>query len=209
MGRVQGSLVVARASCKLRSGCASATNRVEGGRDLGPEGHFVPRLLICVRLHRSTKWLQERVSSEALRGLVSGCATTACPSATRSRWRPRAGFVDGGHYGVEIPVVNNFKVLEATLGLLRKEGLPVTRFNETLGAFLLSDARSATCSTCPGERRRYGLRARPAPRVRPEGRLLPWWFRRVPGASDQQQRRARPVRRGGFPAEPRDWVAAV
>jgi hypothetical protein len=49
-------------------------------------------------------------------------------------------FADGGHYGVEIPVVNNFRVLEATLGLLRSEGLPVTRFNETLGAFLLSDA---------------------------------------------------------------------
>jgi hypothetical protein len=49
-------------------------------------------------------------------------------------------FADGGHYGVEIPVVNNFKVLEATLSLLQKEGLPVTRFNETLGAFLLSDA---------------------------------------------------------------------
>jgi hypothetical protein len=49
-------------------------------------------------------------------------------------------FADGGHYGVEIPVVNNFKVLEATLGLLRREGLPVTRFNETLGAFLLSDS---------------------------------------------------------------------
>jgi len=49
-------------------------------------------------------------------------------------------FTDGGHYGVEIPVVNNFKVLEMTLGLLKAEGLPVTRFNETLGAFLLSDA---------------------------------------------------------------------
>src|SRR5215470_1631174 len=49
-------------------------------------------------------------------------------------------FADGGHYGVEIPVVNNFKVLEATLGLLQSEGLPVTRFNETLGAFLLSDS---------------------------------------------------------------------
>jgi hypothetical protein len=49
-------------------------------------------------------------------------------------------FADGGHYGVEIPVVNSFKVLEATLGLLKAEGLPVTRFNETLGAFLLSDA---------------------------------------------------------------------
>jgi hypothetical protein len=49
-------------------------------------------------------------------------------------------FTDGGHYGVEVPVVNNFRVLEATLGMLQQEGLPVTRFNETLGAFLLSDA---------------------------------------------------------------------
>ncbi|MFC3456265.1 peptidase [Amycolatopsis speibonae] len=49
-------------------------------------------------------------------------------------------FDEGGQYGVEVPVVNNFRVLEATLRLLREEGLPVTRFNETLGAFLLSDA---------------------------------------------------------------------
>lgn len=49
-------------------------------------------------------------------------------------------FSDGGHYGIEVPVVNNFSVLEATLGLLQKEGIRVTRFNETLGAFLLSDA---------------------------------------------------------------------
>src|SRR5262249_57551764 len=49
-------------------------------------------------------------------------------------------FADGGHYGVEVPVVNSFKVLQATLGRLQEEGLPVTRFNETLGAFLISDA---------------------------------------------------------------------
>lgn len=49
-------------------------------------------------------------------------------------------FEGGGQYGVEIPVINSFKVLEATLELLKREGLPVTRFNETLGAFLLSDA---------------------------------------------------------------------
>lgn len=49
-------------------------------------------------------------------------------------------FPGGGHYGVEVPVVNNFKVLQETLGALQREGLPVTRFNETLGAFLLSDA---------------------------------------------------------------------
>ncbi|MFG3297115.1 hypothetical protein ACGF3G_51175 [Streptomyces sp. NPDC048179] len=49
-------------------------------------------------------------------------------------------FADGGHYGVEIPVVNSFKVLDATLRLLQAEELPVTRFNETLGAMLLSDS---------------------------------------------------------------------
>ncbi|MFI7122083.1 peptidase [Amycolatopsis sp. NPDC049868] len=54
-----------------------------------------------------------------------------------------SAFDEGGEYGVEIPVVNNFRVLEATLRLLREEGLPVTRFNETLGAFLLSDAEVA------------------------------------------------------------------
>src|SRR5262245_56880499 len=52
-------------------------------------------------------------------------------------------FADGGHYGVEIPVVNSFKVLDATLRLLQAEGLPVTRFNETLGAMLLSDSEVA------------------------------------------------------------------
>lgn len=49
-------------------------------------------------------------------------------------------FEGGGHYGVEVPVINSCKVLEQTLALLQREGLPVTRFNETLGAFLLSDA---------------------------------------------------------------------
>lgn len=49
-------------------------------------------------------------------------------------------FEGGGQYGVEIPVINSLKVLEATLALLKQEGLPVTRFNETLGAFLLSDS---------------------------------------------------------------------
>ncbi|MFF5019989.1 hypothetical protein [Streptomyces sp. NPDC001165] len=49
-------------------------------------------------------------------------------------------FEGGGHYGVEVPVVNNFKVLELTLAGLQEQGVPVTRFNETLGAFLLSDS---------------------------------------------------------------------
>lgn len=62
-------------------------------------------------------------------------------------------FADGGHYGVEVPVVNNFAVLEATLRRLREEGLPVTRFNETLGAFLLSDGEvSDMLALCRQER---------------------------------------------------------
>lgn len=52
-------------------------------------------------------------------------------------------FPGGGHYGVEIPVVNNVKTLEQTLRLLGDTGVPVTRFNETLGAFLLSDSEVA------------------------------------------------------------------
>lgn len=52
-------------------------------------------------------------------------------------------FDAGGHYGVEVPVVNSYRVLEATLELIHQQGLPVTRFNETLGAFLLSDAEVA------------------------------------------------------------------
>lgn len=63
------------------------------------------------------------------------------PYSDEIELRPsNAQFADGGHYGVEVPVVNNFKVLESTLRLLQQEGLPVTRFNETLGAFLLSDS---------------------------------------------------------------------
>lgn len=49
-------------------------------------------------------------------------------------------FAGGGQYGVEIPVINSFKVLEQTINLIKKHGIPVTRFNETLGAFLLSDS---------------------------------------------------------------------
>jgi hypothetical protein len=74
---------------------------------------------------RARRWLEEQ-------GL---------PHSDEIDLRPSGGeFAEGGQYGVEIPVVNSMKVLEATLDLLQLEGLPVTRFNETLGAFLLSDA---------------------------------------------------------------------
>ena len=49
-------------------------------------------------------------------------------------------FDGGGHYGIEVPVVNNFRVMSETVRLIQERGLKVTRFNETLGAFLLSDS---------------------------------------------------------------------
>lgn len=49
-------------------------------------------------------------------------------------------FSGGGQYGVEMPVINSFKVLEKTIDLLEKEGVYCCAFNETLGAYLLSDS---------------------------------------------------------------------
>ncbi len=49
-------------------------------------------------------------------------------------------FATGGAYGVEVPVVNNLATLRKTIHLLREEGVYVTRFNETHGAFLLCDS---------------------------------------------------------------------
>lgn len=48
-------------------------------------------------------------------------------------------FSTGGVYGVEVPVVNNLTTLRKTIHLLQEEGVYVTRFNETHGAFLLCD----------------------------------------------------------------------
>jgi hypothetical protein len=48
-------------------------------------------------------------------------------------------FANGGHYGVEIPVINSLKVLESTVSAIQKFEINVTRFNETHGSFLLSD----------------------------------------------------------------------
>jgi hypothetical protein len=48
-------------------------------------------------------------------------------------------FSTGGIYGVEVPVVNNLATLQKTIHLLQAEGVYVTRFNETHGAFLLCD----------------------------------------------------------------------
>lgn len=49
-------------------------------------------------------------------------------------------FALGGHYGIEIPVINNLKNLQATINALKSLDVPCTRFNETIGAFLLSDS---------------------------------------------------------------------
>ncbi|HEU4787904.1 MAG TPA: U32 family peptidase [Gemmatimonadaceae bacterium] len=48
-------------------------------------------------------------------------------------------FSTGGHYGVEIPVINTFDALTASLKAIEHHGIKVTRFNETHGSFLLSD----------------------------------------------------------------------
>lgn len=48
-------------------------------------------------------------------------------------------FPGGGHYAVEIPVINSFEALSGTVKALKEEGIPCTRFNETLGSHLLSD----------------------------------------------------------------------
>jgi len=48
-------------------------------------------------------------------------------------------FMDGGHYGLEMPVVNSLKILEQTIECLRKNGINRIRFGETKGSFLLSD----------------------------------------------------------------------
>jgi len=49
-------------------------------------------------------------------------------------------FSTGGVYGVEVPVVNNLATLRKTIHILQEEGVYVTRFNETHGAFLLCDS---------------------------------------------------------------------
>lgn len=49
-------------------------------------------------------------------------------------------FKKGGHYGVEIPVINNFSVLTKTIKLLKEENVYCSRFNETHGSHLLSDS---------------------------------------------------------------------
>ena len=61
-------------------------------------------------------------------------ATDQVPLVTSSR-----EFKAGGHYGVEIPVINNLHILSKTIKLLKEEGIYCSRFNETHGSHLLSD----------------------------------------------------------------------
>lgn len=48
-------------------------------------------------------------------------------------------FKTGGRYGVEIPVINSLSVLENTIKAINKYDVQITRFNETMGSFMLSD----------------------------------------------------------------------
>ena len=49
-------------------------------------------------------------------------------------------FPEGGHYAIEIPVVNNLEILQHITRLLRSKGIKKAIFGETHGAFLLSDS---------------------------------------------------------------------
>ncbi|MFE4368271.1 hypothetical protein ACFRMN_08485 [Streptomyces sp. NPDC056835] len=46
----------------------------------------------------------------------------------------------GGQYGVEIPVINSYRELERVAAFLDEAAISVTRYNETHGSILLSDA---------------------------------------------------------------------
>ncbi|MFF9808953.1 hypothetical protein ACF1G5_28200 [Streptomyces coeruleorubidus] len=46
----------------------------------------------------------------------------------------------GGQYGVEIPVINSYRELLQVTACLDEAGITVTRYNETHGSILLSDA---------------------------------------------------------------------
>ena len=51
----------------------------------------------------------------------------------------KKSFCDDALFGVEIPVINSFSVLEKTLYWLNQYETPCTRFNETKGSFLLPE----------------------------------------------------------------------
>jgi hypothetical protein len=51
-----------------------------------------------------------------------------------------ANFTQGGSVGVEIPAVNNMKMLTTVIDALQESDTYCTRFNETHGAFLRSDS---------------------------------------------------------------------
>ncbi|MEM9243166.1 MAG: peptidase [Pseudomonadota bacterium] len=49
-------------------------------------------------------------------------------------------FDNGALYGLEIPIVNSFNILQTTIKYLESYSLQCDRFNETRGSFLLSDS---------------------------------------------------------------------
>lgn len=77
--------------------------------------------------------------------------------------RSSGEFETGGQYGVEIPVVNTLAELELIVKLISDRGLYVTRFNETLGSHLLSDAELADMLTLSRENG-YGMLISMGPR---------------------------------------------
>lgn len=61
-------------------------------------------------------------------------------------------FEGGGQYGIEIPVINSLSVLEKTVKLLDERGITVSRLNETIGAFFLSDSEIKEMLACCSEK---------------------------------------------------------
>ena len=93
-------------------------------------------------------------------------ASVAAPATSAGR------FPDGAHFRVEIPSVENLRVLEAVLAAAREHGITVNRVSQGSGAMLLSEAElremsfvgaeaGLEISLFVGPREGYGLGAHP------------------------------------------------
>lgn len=87
------------------------------------------------------QWLREK--GYPTTDMISPAGSTQC-------------FDGGGQYGVEIPVVNSLRALEHSIKAIERAGIYVSRFNETLGSFLLSDQEIEDMLTLCRENR-YGM----------------------------------------------------
>ena len=49
-------------------------------------------------------------------------------------------FADGGHYGIEVSSVNNYKLLQSVLSIAKEKELNIHRIDQCRGIFRLVDA---------------------------------------------------------------------